>query len=95
MAEAWKLDGPYEGTGGFRDIGESWKWRLSREDSGTAEIVVDVSRNAVSPTANNPADTREARRTKGRSAVEKALQDKPDNPPRRILCSTSGCREER
>lgn len=86
---AWRItSGPDSGPWEGRDA-VGWLWFLERDDGATRRVLVEVSGTAMA-TADEylPSETGEARRSRGRSEIEKVLED--DEPPRRISLGTMG-----
>ena len=89
--EGWRIvSGPraFRGVGG-RDLDTGWAWSILRgADKRTVFVAVAGGRAA---SRELPADSREALRTSGRSAVT-AILDR-ETPPRFITVTSAGLRE--
>jgi hypothetical protein len=84
---AWRITGgPDPGPATGRDA-VGWMWTIERDDE-SRRLLVEVSGQAmaVAEAAPLPPDTREARETQGRSAVESVLER--DDPPGRVTFGT-------
>jgi hypothetical protein len=69
---------------------DGWLWEIQRGDEAK-RVLVEISRSALTSTdAGLPQDTRDAIATEGQSEVAKVLD--VEEPPRVIVCTTSGCR---
>jgi hypothetical protein len=66
-----------------------WLWELRRGDE-VRRLFVEVSGTALAVSRGLSSDTELAIATRGGSEVDKVVRT--DDPPRRILCSTSGCK---
>jgi hypothetical protein len=71
------------------DIDVGWSWRVEREDAWPRWIWVEVAGGRLH-SADLPAESREAIRTHGASAVDAVLDE--DEPPPRLLVSSFGVR---
>jgi hypothetical protein len=66
-----------------------WLWEIERGDE-SKRVLVEISRTAFASTqASLAEDTRAAIASEGQSEVAKVLG--LEDPPRVIVCSTSGC----
>jgi hypothetical protein len=90
LAVVWRLEdrsGPYSAPWDGKDA-VGWIWEIYRDDE-SRRVRVDVSGTAMAIADEFlPMETAEARRTHGRSEVEKILE--APNPPRRISLGTTG-----
>jgi hypothetical protein len=75
-----------EDVSDFNRDASRWLWEIER-DGERRRIEVMLTMPSVA-SANPLPEVRDARATKGRSALERYLAD--DDPPRQILVSTSG-----
>jgi hypothetical protein len=75
-----------EDVSDFEKDASRWLWEIER-DGERRRIEVMLTMPSVA-SANPLADVREARETKGQSALERYLEN--DDPPRQILVSTNG-----
>jgi hypothetical protein len=86
---AWSIvDGPGEGPWEGRDA-VGWIWVVENEAQEQRWILVEISGTAMAVDEEHlPAGVRDAKRTRGRSAVEAVLDS--DSPPRRLMFTTQG-----
>jgi hypothetical protein len=75
-----------EDVSDFERDASRWLWEIER---GEERRQIEVMLTMPSVASDNPlAEVRDARETRGRSALERYLND--DDPPRQILVSTNG-----
>lgn len=80
--------GPYARSG-FDASG--WLWEIERGDQAK-RVLVEITGTALASSEGSlPEDTRVAIETQGQSEVTKILEF--EEPPRVIVCSTTGCRK--